>query len=153
MLELVEPIADSGHRIDPVPSNVTQQVRQMVVGVEDRARASLRWDAGYCALAGAAALVFASPLGSHLGLSTWVVILLGAAIVVWAAFIRWLAVHPDWERATRFVASANAAAGTGIAIWAASHDGGAGVLLGFVALHVFGFTSHQLWTLARTEAR
>lgn len=114
---------------------------------------SLRWDAGYCALAGTGAAVFASPLGAHVGLGTWVVVFLGLATVGWAAFVRRLSTYPDWSRATRFVASANAAAGTGMAYWAATHAGVAGALLGFVALQVLGFSGHQLWTLARPDLR
>ena len=118
---------------------------------ESLARQSLRWDAGYCVVMGAAAAVLAAPLASALDMATPLVLVGGIAAAVWGGFVARLAGASSWRTVTVIVVAANlmaAGALAGIGLVADLAAPVRVVLLG-VALQVGGFAAiqaHALWS-------
>ena len=71
------------------------------------ARSSLRWDAAYCALGGSLTVMFAAPLGDHLGLAAWLVALVGFGILAWSGIVWGMARGDQWWGPTATVAGIN----------------------------------------------
>jgi hypothetical protein len=114
------------------------------VGLETRARRSLRLDAAYCAGAGVLALALAAPVGRLFHVPTTVPAAIGVATLVWAGALFVLARRRDWRRPTAVVAAANAFASLvvgGLAIVAPAAAGR--LLLAGVALEVAAFAAVQ----------
>ena len=107
------------------------------------ARSALRWDAAYCALAGALTVVFAAPLAAHLGLSAWLVALLGFGVVFWAGIVWGMARAASWWGPAVTLAGVNLLGAVVLAAWAVSTAGPGGAVLGLGAAQVFGFSVVQ----------
>jgi hypothetical protein len=107
------------------------------------ARSALRWDAAYCALLGAAAVVFAAPLGDHLGLAPWLVAPAGFGVVAWAGMVWGFARADLWWGPSATVGGVNLAAAVLVGAWAIATGGPGGALLGLIALQVLAFAGVQ----------
>ena len=112
------------------------------------ARSSLRWSAAYCALAGSLAVVFAAPLGSHLGLPAWLTALLGFGVIAWAGLVWGFARSDEWWGPTAMVSGVNLGAAAMLAAWAMSTGGPGGAVLGLGAAQVLAFAVLQGIALA-----
>lgn len=81
-------------------------------------RWSLRLDAVYCAVLGAAVAFFAGPIAESLRLPMPLVAAIGVAVVVWAGLVAWMLARLPLRRALRFVMLANV--GAALAVGAVS---------------------------------
>jgi hypothetical protein len=113
-------------------------------------RRLLRLDAAYCAVAGAIALLLASPLASLLHVGAYLLAVAGLGAIVWAAVLLRLAARAEWPRAVALVAAANLGAAAGIAALAALTPELAGrLLLAAVAVEVAAFGAAQVAAIRR----
>ncbi|MFD6054011.1 hypothetical protein [Agromyces sp. NPDC060279] len=79
-------------------------------------RWSLRLDAAYCAVLGAAVALFAGPVAEAVRLPLPLVVVIGVAVVVWAGLVAWMLARLPLRRALRFVMLANLAAALAVGV-------------------------------------
>ena len=114
------------------------------------ARRLLRFDAFYCAAAGAIALAACLPLARLFHVPAAAIAGVGTVTVVWAWLLARLARRRDWRQPLAVVTGANAGASAAVAALAAVERALAGrLLLAAVAVEVAAFTAVQLRTLRR----
>lgn len=77
-------------------------------------RWSLRLDAAYCVLLGAAVAIFAEQIAAGVALSPILIASAGVAVVVWAGGILWMLSRLPLRRALRLVMSANVLAAVAV---------------------------------------
>ena len=70
-------------------------------------RWSLRLDAAYCTMLGAAVALFAGPVSEGVALPPPLIVATGVAVVVWAGGIMWMLARLPLRSALRFVMAAN----------------------------------------------
>lgn len=110
---------------------------------ENLGRQALSWDAGYCALAGAAAVLFASPLAGHLDVPAWLMIVGGLVTLTWSVALARSAEAEMWKAAVAVAGLVNIVAAAGLAGWAIVSEGPGGAVLGLAALQVAAFAVIQ----------
>ena len=113
------------------------------------ARSSLRWDAAYCALGGSLTVLFAVPLGDHLGPPAWLVALAGFGILAWAGIVWGIARGDLWWGPTATVAGINLLVFVLLTAWAAATSGSGGAVLGLAAAQVLGLAAVQAVAVIR----
>ena len=106
-------------------------------------RSALWWDAAYCVLAGALIVVFAAPLGDHVGLPAWLVALGGFGVLAWAGILWGMARGDEWWGPTAMVAGVNLFIFVLLVVWAFGTNGPAGAVLGLAAAQVLAFAALQ----------
>ncbi|MCJ7726181.1 MAG: hypothetical protein MUP76_07325, partial [Acidimicrobiia bacterium] len=114
------------------------------------ARSSLRWDAAYLALGGSLTVMFAAPLGDHLGLAAWFVALAGFGVLAWSGIVWGMARGDQWWGPTATVAGINLLCFVLLTAWAASTSaGGGGAVVGLAAAQVLAFAVVQAVSVVR----
>ncbi len=114
------------------------------------ARKTLEADAHFCAAAGIAARVFRHRLARLLNLKAQHVARAGAATMAWAALLKKLSQHDNWQEVTRSVCITNAVAAAAFTAAILKHSNRAArLLLGVTAAIIAGFAAVQLTALLR----
>ncbi|WP_134325211.1 hypothetical protein [Cumulibacter soli] len=111
---------------------------------------SLRLDALYCLVLGAAVAVASSAISSALALPTGVILAIGISVVLWAGFVEWIRRTLDLRLALRIVMIANIAATLAVALvsfTAAAFFAVLGVLA--VSVDIALFAGSQAFALGR----
>lgn len=107
-------------------------------------RRSLRWDAVYCVVLGAAVLVAAPWVGSGVALPVPVIAGVGAAVIVWAGLVVGLLRRLPLRMALRIVMVANVVAAVAVAsVSVAAATGFAILVVLAVAVEVALFAASQ----------
>lgn len=88
-------------------------------------------------------VMFAAPLGDHLGLAAWLVALLGFGILAWSGIVWGMARGDQWWGPTATVAGINLLFFVLLIMWAAATGGPGGAVLGLAAAQVLGFAAVQ----------
>ena len=79
-------------------------------------RWSLRLDAAYCTMLGAAVALFAGPVSEDIALPAPLIVATGVAVVVWAGGIVWMLARLPLRSALRFVMAANMLAALAVGV-------------------------------------
>ncbi len=118
---------------------------------------SLRWDAVYCAVAGASLAALAGPVAPHLDVPATALGVIGIAVVAWGALVAWMASRLPRRRAVTITMCANLAATLLVATYSMAASGLLVMMtLLTVAVDIACFAVSQglaLRRLARADAR
>lgn len=118
---------------------------------ETLARQSLRWDAGYCIVMGAAMAVFFSPIAAAVMAPKPLIAIGGVATAAWGGMVVRMSFGGPWRRITAYVVVVNLAATAALTLLAAlgDLDTAGRVVLGSIAIQVLGLAAvqaHALWS-------
>jgi len=94
-------------------------------------------------------VMFAAPLGGHLGLAAGLVAVAGFGVLAWAGIVWGVARGDEWWGPTAMVSGVNLGVFVLTTVWALRTEGPGGAVLGMVATLALAFALIQAVSLVR----